>query len=78
MGSNNGNSVKEVFDMCEKVTLKTITNKVEPRRKGDPEKLIADNTKAKNILAWLPKKGLEDSIISAYNWQCNLQKIKNN
>ena len=39
------------------------------RREGDPASLIADNTRAKNILGWEPSKTLEQSIATAYNWE---------
>ena len=74
LGTNNGNSVKEVFSVCEKVTGEKIPVDIQPRREGDPAILVADNTKAKNILGWIPQKTLEDSILSAYNWEKKLSK----
>ena len=40
-----------------------------PRRNGDPEKLIADNKKIKDILKWTPQHTLKDSIKTAYEWE---------
>lgn len=74
LGTNDGNSVKEVFGECEKVTEKNIPVKLMPRRAGDPAKLVADNTKAKQILNWLPQNNLENSIQTAYRWEQKLQK----
>ena len=74
LGTNDGNSVKEVFGECEKVTEKNIPVKQMPRRAGDPAKLVADNTKAKQILNWLPQNNLETSIQTAYRWEQKLQK----
>ena len=74
LGTNDGNSVKEVFGECEKVTEKNIPVKQMPRRVGDPAKLVADNTKAKQILNWLPQNNLENSIQTAYRWEQKLQK----
>ena len=74
LGTNDGNSVKEVFGECEKVTGKNIPVKQMPRRAGDPAKLVADNTKAKQILNWLPQNNLENSIQTAYRWEQKLQK----
>lgn len=68
IGTKNGNTVKEVFEVCEKVTSKKIKVKTNPRRDGDPESLVADNTKAEKILNWRPKKTLEDTIKTAYAW----------
>ncbi len=74
LGTNEGNSVKEVFDTCEKILGMDIPLEIKERRDGDPASLIADNKKAKSILKWQPKKTLEDSIKSAYNWEKYLQK----
>ncbi len=77
LGTNNGDSVKQVFDTCKKVVGKDIPVEVKPRRAGDPATLVAENKKAKEILSWTPSKTLNDSITSAYNWEKNLQKLLN-
>ena len=66
LGTKNGDTVKEVFSACEKVTEKTIPVNIMPRRAGDPASLVADNSKAKEILGWNPKHTLEESINTAY------------
>ena len=40
-----------------------------PRREGDPAVLVADNSKAKEILGWTPRKTLQQSIFTAYEWE---------
>ena len=74
LGTNEGNSVKEVFAACEEVTGKEIPVDIKPRREGDPATLIADNKKAKEDLGWLPEKSLDESISTAYNWEDKLTK----
>ena len=74
LGTNDGYTNREVFSACEKVTGKNITCIDCPRRSGDPASLVADNTKAKTILSWIPKKTLENSIDSAYNWEKILEE----
>ena len=69
LGTQEGNTVKEVFDTCKKVTQKDISVNVMPRREGDPAELVADNTKATEILKWKPEKTLGDSINTAYGWE---------
>lgn len=69
LGTNDGNSVKEVFNLCEEVTNKKINIKICPRREGDPASLVADNLKAKKILGWEPTKKLHESVKSAYIWE---------
>lgn len=76
LGTENGQSVKDIFKACEKVLGKKIPLKVCPRRDGDPAKLVADATRAKKILKWHSKENIENSIKSAFEWEMKLQKIK--
>ena len=76
LGMGEGNSVKEVFEACEKVLERQIPLKICPRREGDPAKLVADNKKALNILGWKPRRNLYDSIKAAWEWEKKLDKIK--
>ncbi len=73
LGTNDGNTVKEVFAACEKITGKNIPVDICPRRAGDPASLVADNNKAKSTLNWTPKNSLEYSIEKAYEWENKLQ-----
>lgn len=68
LGTNNGNTVKEIFDACERITQQKIHRKIDARRAGDPAILIACNKKAHEILNWAPKKNIDDSIYTAYEW----------
>ena len=69
LGTTNGNSVKQVFNVCEEVTGTEIKVDIKPRREGDPATLVADNKKAKNVLNWEPKFSLKTSIQTAYEWE---------
>lgn len=69
LGTKTGNSVKEVFTACEEVTEQKIPVNVMGRREGDPATLVADNTKAKETLGWLPEHTLTESIKTAYDWE---------
>lgn len=69
LGTNDGNSVKEVFEECEKITNQKIPVEICARRDGDPASLIADNKKAKDILKWAPTRNLETSIKTAFGWE---------
>lgn len=76
LGTNNGNTVKEVFNVCETITQKEIKVNKMPRREGDPASLVANNEKAKKVLNWVPEHNLEDSIKTAYDWEFELQNRK--
>lgn len=69
LGNGVGYSVKEVIDTARKVTGHPIPAKEEPRRAGDPARLVASGEKAKRILGWEPEiKDLADIISSAWKW----------
>ena len=71
LGTKKGNSVKEVFELCQKVTNKKIDYEIQPKREGDPAILVADNSKAHNELNWTPECSLEQSIKKAYKFMKN-------
>lgn len=75
LGTEEGNSVKEVFATCEKIVDRKIDVELCGRREGDPAVLIANNSKAKEVLNWSPQKTLEQSVCSAYNWESKLKNI---
>ena len=77
LGTKDGNTVKEVFNLCEKITNQNIAVLMKSRREGDPASLVADNAKAKKVLNWQPTKKLEDSIETAYNWEKEIKKHLN-
>ena len=69
LGTGNGLSVKEIIDVSREVTGHAIPADVEPRRAGDPPRLIGDAAKAKEILGWKPEyENAHDVISSAWNW----------
>ena len=76
LGTEQGDSVKQVFDKCEKVLGKKISVETVERRAGDPAKLYADASKAKKILGWTPEHSLENSIETAYKWEEKLNQLK--
>lgn len=69
LGNGKGFSVLEVIKTAEKVTGFSVEYEVASRREGDPAVLVADSTKAKEILGWKPAYyKLEDIIASAWRW----------
>lgn len=68
LGTGNGYSVKQVIDVCRKVTKKEISVNILDRREGDPPILIASKEKALKKLGWYPTRGLEAQIRDAWNW----------
>jgi UDP-glucose 4-epimerase len=71
LGSSVGASVKEVIEVCQKVTGKSVAASMCPRRAGDATRLTADYAKAKEELGWQPKYSLEEIVQTAWKWECN-------
>jgi len=55
IGTGNGFSVAEIIAATERVLKKPIKRMCAPRRPGDPDRLIADPTKAARLLGWKPR-----------------------
>jgi len=69
LGNGSGYSVLEVIDTARQVTGHPIEVKLEPRRPGDPSRLIAVADKAKRVPGWNPEyPELDVSIRSAGDW----------
>lgn len=69
LGNGEGFSVNEMIEAARKVTGHPIPSVVVERRAGDPSKLIASSSKAKQELGWKPGfNRVEDIIASAWNW----------
>ena len=69
LGSGDGYSVKEVIEMCRKVTGHEIPAEIAPRRAGDPATLVASSEKIKAELGWNPTHtDLETIVTDAWNF----------
>jgi UDP-glucose 4-epimerase len=70
IGTGTGASVFEVLSMIEDVTGIKISPIHTDRRAGDPPALVADVSKAKEILNWSSTRDLRDMVTSAWDaWQ---------
>lgn len=66
-GTGQGYSNKQVIDMITKISGKPINIKYEARRPGDADELVADASRIKSELGWIPKHSdLETIVKSAY------------
>lgn len=69
LGSERGFTVREVVQACESVTGAKLEVKLEPPRSGDPATLVANSSKARNILKWNPKYSDLTTIVKhAWAW----------
>ena len=69
LGTGTGLSVKEILHAVEQVTARRLAYTTGERRAGDPPVLVADGTRAQEILHWTPRRSRVDTIIEdAWNW----------
>jgi UDP-glucose 4-epimerase len=83
LGTGQGNSVKEVIQVCRDITKHSIPTVEVPRREGDPPVLVADSTKISKELGWKPHYDIYDIVKDAWRWHSQfkiqddkVQKIK--
>jgi len=70
LGNGAGATVREVIEVARTVTGHAIPGRIEPPRPGDPAILLADPTRARQLLGWRPgRSGLEQMVSSAWVWQ---------
>ncbi|MGE8234559.1 MAG: UDP-glucose 4-epimerase GalE [Stenotrophomonas sp.] len=69
LGNGQGFSVHEVIAAAASVVGKTIPFEIAPRRAGDPPKLVASSSKAREQLGWRPQwTALTPILESAWRW----------
>ena len=75
LGTGTGVSVLEMVKGFEKATGVKLNYKIVPRRAGDIEKIWADTTYANEELGWKAETGLEETLLSAWNWEKKVRGI---
>ncbi len=75
VGTGKGVSVLELLNAFEKATGQKINYRIVGRRAGDIEKIYADTTKANQILGWKSTTTLEETLLSAWNWEKKIRKM---
>ena len=70
IGTGKGISVLELIKTFQEINSVEVPFVIDNRREGDVCKLVADNSKAKNLLCWSPKKSLEEMCQNGWKWKC--------
>ena len=75
LGTGQGHSVREVVAGVGKLCNGRVPAHDAPRRSGDPAVLVADPSKARQLLGWRPQHSDLDAIIqSAWKWHSSKGK----
>lgn len=68
LGTGTGTTVTELIDTIRRTTNKPFPVEMAPRREGDAPCLVANNSRAMDILGWAPTRTLDDIVRSAWRW----------
>ena len=74
LGTGNGITVLEAINAFEKVSGVKLNYEIGPRRAGDIVAIYANNDKAVTKLGWKCKYGLEEMMLTAWQWEQSLAK----
>jgi UDP-glucose 4-epimerase len=74
LGTGNGITVLEAIQAFEKVSGVKLNYEIGPRRAGDIVAIYANNDKAVKELGWNCKYGLEEMMLTAWQWEQSLAK----
>lgn len=77
LGTGKGVSVLEMVDVFQKVTGVPLNYQIVARRPGDVEQVWADTHFANEELGWKAQSTLEETLLSAWNWEKQYRKLKN-
>jgi UDP-glucose 4-epimerase len=70
LGLGRGYSNRQVIAAVERVTGRRIPVEPAPARPGDPDTLVADPTRSRQVLGWTPRfPDLEAMVATAWTWQ---------
>ena len=71
LGTGVGYSVLDIVKAFNKAYGKELPYKIAPRRPGDIATCYSDPTKAKEVLGWEAKRGIEEMCEDSWRWQSN-------
>ena len=74
IGTGRGLSVLELINAFEKATGVKLNYQIVGRRAGDIEKVWANPKFANEELGWKAVESIEDTLLSAWNWQLKLRE----
>ena len=75
LGTGNGISVLECIKSFEKVSGLKLPYKIVDRRAGDIEKIWANTDYANTELGWKAELGIDECMLSAWNWEKKIRNI---
>jgi len=75
LGTGQGHSVMEVLAEVEAITGRSPDRRYGPRRPGDPPALVADPTRAQQVLGWKARRSLGNVVETAWRWMHKSSRV---
>ncbi|TCO08871.1 UDP-glucose 4-epimerase GalE [Natronoflexus pectinivorans] len=75
IGTGNGFSVMQLVKTFIEVNKVNLPYKITDRRAGDIEKIWADTSYANSELGWKAQKSIEETLLSAWEWEKNVRNL---
>lgn len=72
LGTGSGTSILQLLAAVQKTAGREVPHRFAAARAGDPATLYADPRKAREVLGWSAKFGLEEIVSSAWKWEQKL------
>jgi UDP-glucose-4-epimerase GalE len=70
VGTGEGRSVMQVVEAVGKAAGRPVPHSIGARRAGDPPSLVADPSRARDVLGWTPQRSsLEEIVADALRWE---------
>jgi UDP-glucose 4-epimerase len=63
LGTGRGHSVRTVLEAAGRVVGREVPHDIGARHEGDPARLVADPTRAGEVLGWTPKRSALETIV---------------
>lgn len=76
LGSGKGVSLGEIIQKVYKIADRDVKLRIVPKLETEIPVIIADNTKLRQKLDWVPKKNIDDILHSVWNWTIKHKGIK--
>lgn len=73
IGTGAGTSVMEIIETISRIGGQPVPHLVSAPRPGDAPNLVADNSKARDVLGFRPERTIDDIIASAWRWHVTIR-----
>lgn len=76
LGTGKGHSILEIIDIVQETVGRKVNYTFGPKREGDPDYLVANVDRARELLGYLPQHDIRSIVETAYKWYEKLNREK--